>query len=287
MKKGSRKRHEARRGMDVKLLNISSATMETSYRPAQQRAKPESGHEKLALVIPTLHEAANLCPLLCRLRSALDSIDIPWEIIVVDDESGDGTEEIVAAIACEDRRVRLLVRRGEFGLSGAVLHGWKHSDASILGAMDADGQHPPELLPVLLAAMRRGHDIAIGSRCAGLGRRGWNPVRRLISTAAIWVARPLQSTRLRVRDPLSGFFVVNRKCIENVAFQTSGFKLLLEILVRGRIDSVKEIPFEFGPRRAGRSKVSASVVWHYMTLLARLYRVRFAMARVTPAALGD
>jgi dolichol-phosphate mannosyltransferase len=273
--------------MDVKLLNISSATMETSYRPAQRRAKPGSEHEKLALVIPTLHEAANLGPLLCRLRSTLESIDMPWEIIVVDDESRDGTEEIVAAIAREDPRVRLLVRRGEFGLSGAVLQGWKHTGASILGAMDADGQHPPELLPVLLAEIGMGHGIAIGSRYAGPGRGGWNPVRRLISRAAIWVARPLQSMRLRVRDPLSGFFIVKRQCIENVAFQTSGFKLLLEILVRGRVDSVKEVPFAFGPRRAGRSKVTARVAWHYLTLLARLYRARFAMARVTQAASGD
>src|SRR5579859_575380 len=248
MKKESWKGREARRGMDVKLLNISSATMETSYRPAQRRAKPEPGCEKLALVIPTLHEAANLGPLLCRLRSALEAVEIAWEVIVVDDESGDGTEEIVAAIAREDPRVRLLVRRGERGLSGAVLHGWQHSDASILGAMDADGQHPPELLPVLLDAIQRGHDIAIGSRYVSPGRPGGNPVRGLISTAAIWVARPLQSMRLRVRDPLSGFFVVKRECIENLAFQTSGFKLLLEILVRGRVDSVKEVPFAFGPR---------------------------------------
>ena len=286
MKKESRNRREARLIMDVKLLNLSSARTVTSYRVAQSRAKPTTSREKLALVIPALSEAANLGPLLGRMRSVLQPLNIPWEVIVVDDDSRDGTEEIVAAIACRDPRVRLLIRRGERGLSGAILHGWHHTDATIMGVIDADGQHPPEVLPQLLASIQRGHDLAVGSRYAG-GRAGWNPLRRIVSLAAIALARPLQSMRLRVRDPLSGFFLVRRHCVQNVDFQTSGFKLLLEILVRGRIASVEEIPFVFGRRRAGRSKVSARVAWHYMTLLARLYRSRLAMPRLPQAASGD
>jgi len=202
--------------MDVKLLNISSAITETSYRPAQSRAKPVSLDEKLALVIPTLREAANLGVLLCRVRRELEAVDIAWEVIVVDDDSRDGTEEMVASIAREDPRVRLLVRRCERGLSGAVLHGWKHTDAGILGAMDGDGQHPPELLLELLASIRRGHSAAIGSRYATGGRDGWNPFRRVVSKTAISVAGPLQSMRLGVRDPLSGFFMVMRRCVDDV-----------------------------------------------------------------------
>ena len=97
--------------------------------------------------------------------------------------------------------------------------------------------------------------LAIGSRYAGGGRGGWNPFRRLVSRAAIWIARPVQSMGLRVRDPLSGFFLVRRRCVENVMFQTSGFKLFLEILVRGRIDSIEEIPFAWVAGAGGRSKV--------------------------------
>jgi dolichol-phosphate mannosyltransferase len=243
--------------------------------------------EKIALIIPTLYEAANLCVLLSAVRLALARIAIPWEILVVDDESRDGTEEIVSAAAHEDPRVRLLVRRRERGLSGAILHGWQHTDATILGVMDADGQHPANLLPSLLDLIREGHDIAIASRyvCGGHGQA--NPIRRVISMAASAAARRLQPLRPRITDPLSGFFLVRRRCLENVSFQKSGFKILLEILVRGRIDSIEEIPFIFGRRQAGRSKVSAKVAWDYATLLARLYRDRFAMARIPQSAPSD
>lgn len=275
--------------MDVKGLtfNRSSATTVLSYRSAQSRAKRAWSGDKLALVIPTLHEGENLRGLLTRVCDALQRVDIPWEAIVVDDESRDGTEEMVAAIAREDPRMRLLVRRGERGLSGAILHGWRQSDATILGAMDADGQHPPEVLPELLAPILEGRDLAIASRYAQGGRGGWNPVRRLFSLAAIMAARPLQPQCLRVRDPLSGFFLVRRRCVENTPFQTAGFKLLLEILVRARIDSAEEIPFTFGKRRAGRSKVSAKVAWNYVTLLGRLYRARLSVPRIPQAASGD
>ena len=253
------------------------------------RRRPPQVHtpEKLALVIPSLHEAANLGTLLTRVRNALEGAGIGWELIVVDDHSRDGTEQIVSEIARHDPRVRLFVRLAERGLSGAILHGWQHTDATILGAMDADGQHPPETLPQLLASILSGHDIAIGSRYAPGGRSTWNPLRRFVSILALILARPLQPSWLPVRDPLSGFFMVRRKSVESVPLQTSGFKLLLEILVCGRIRSVSEVPFVFGCRRAGRSKVSVRVGWHYVTLLARLYRMRFAMLRRSPALSGD
>jgi dolichol-phosphate mannosyltransferase len=243
--------------------------------------------DKVALVIPALREAHNLRDLLGRVRSALAGVAIDWEVIVVDDDSGDGSEQIVAEVAREDPRVRLLIRRGERGLSGAVLHGWRHTDAGILGVMDADGQHPPESLPRLIAAIAKGNDLAIGSRYAGGGSRGGNPIRRLASIAAILAARPLQSNWPRVRDPLSGFFIVRRGCVEGVAFQTAGFKLLLEILVRGRIESIEEVPFAFGKRWAGRSKLSLRVAWGYLLLLGRLLREKYGLMRVAQQAPGD
>src|SRR3954454_12915144 len=134
-------------------FNMSSVTTVTSYRLADRRAKPAEApalaqsppHESLALIIPTLAEAANLGALLDRVRHALEPLHIPWEVVVVDDDSRDGTEEIVFALASQDPRVRLLVRRQQRGLAGAVLHGWRHTDATILGVMDADGQHPAEV----------------------------------------------------------------------------------------------------------------------------------------------
>jgi dolichol-phosphate mannosyltransferase len=228
--------------------------------------------DKLALVIPTLCEAENIAGLLDHVRSVLDPLRISYEILVVDDDSCDGTAAVVSAIAEEDPRVRLLVRKGERGLSGAILHGWERTDASVLAVMDADLQHPPELLPHLIAAMKEGRDLVIGSRYTPGGDLGqWNPVRRLLSAAAVWVTLPLQRRKLRAKDPMSGFFLVRRRCLPQTDFQKSGFKLLLEILVRGNIDSVKEVPFAFGLRYRGASKANFRVAWDYALLLLRLY----------------
>jgi dolichol-phosphate mannosyltransferase len=248
----------------------------------------EAKSPKLALIIPALREAENLRSLLGRTRAVLARLEVPYEILVVDDDSRDGSSEIVSAIAREDCRVRLLVRVGERGLSGAILHGWQNTVAPILGVMDGDGQHPPELLPALLKKLIDGADLAIASRYArGAKAGGSNPLRRLVSTAASLPALPLQSTRLRVMDPLSGYFLVQRRCVEHVLFQPKGFKLLLEILVRGRVHSVEEVPFNFARRKAGRSKVSARVAWDYVSLLAKLYADKYGGTRISQEASGD
>ena len=243
---------------------------------------------KVALVIPTLCEAGNLPALLDRVRRSLDPLEIDYEALVVDDDSCDGTAEIVNAIAARDPRVRLLLRKGQRGLSGAILHGWDCTDAPILGVMDADLQHPPELLPRLIAEMFSGCDLCIGSRYTlGGALGGWNPLRKLLSAAAVWATWPIQRAGLRARDPMSGFFLVRRECLDHIPFQRSGFKLLLEILVRARIASLREIPFAFGQRYRGASKATPAVALEYGRLLARLYRERFGMRREIPLATVD
>ncbi len=245
-------------------------------RPVSHPEDITGERERLALVIPAYREAANLPILLDRVRAALE--EDCYEILVVDDDSGDGTVELVSAIAAVDSRVRLVVRKGERGLSGAILYGWQLTGAGILGVLDADLQHPPEILPALLEAIREGNDLVIGSRYARGGQVGeWSPVRRLFSSAAIWAARPLKRRHLRVLDPMSGFFLVRRNCVDDIPFQKSGFKLLLEILVRGRIRSVREIPFSFGLRHAGRSKANIKVAVDYAALLTRLYWERLGL----------
>ncbi|HEY1984309.1 MAG TPA: polyprenol monophosphomannose synthase [Terracidiphilus sp.] len=248
--------------------------------------EPAAPH--LAVVVPALREAQNLPRLLTRTRKALCGLNLPYEIVVVDDDSRDGTREIVSAIASEDPRVRLLVREGERGLAGAILHGWQNTVAPILGVIDADGQHPPELLPRLLESVMDGSDVVIASRFVRGGKDcGSNLLRRTISAAAILLTRPLQREWLRVADPLSGFFLVRRRCVESVLFQPAGFKLLLEILVRGRIHSVQELPFAFARRNAGRSKISLRVGWDYLSLLARLYATKFGRTGISQPASGD
>jgi dolichol-phosphate mannosyltransferase len=249
-----------------------------SYTPAPGAATRT--RQKLALTIPTLREAANLPGLLRDVRAVLDPLEIGYEILVVDDDSRDGTEEIVTAISREDPRVRLLVRKGERGLSGAVLYGWRNTEAEILGVMDADLQHPPELLPALVAAILDGNDLAIGSRYIVGGQLGaWNPVRRWLSTVAVWATWPIQRPGVRAHDPMTGYFMLRRECIEGIQFQPSGFKLLLEILVRGHIRSVKEVPLAFGSRAQGASKANFKVGWDYAKLLARLYAERLGFGR--------
>jgi dolichol-phosphate mannosyltransferase len=107
----------------------------------------------------------------------------------------------------------------------------------------------------------------------------WNPVRKLLSVAAVWATWPIQRAGIRAKDPMTGFFLVRRECIAGVAFQPSGFKLLLEILVRGHVRSVEEIPFDFGLRSRGASKATAKVAFDYARLLARLYANRLGLRR--------
>lgn len=276
---------------------MSTVTVEPCYIPVDPEATLprtpavdlQPATEKLALVIPTLRECESLQVLLEQVRTALGAISIPYEILIVDDNSCDGTEELVTTIGRDDPRVQLLVRRGERGLSGAILHGWQHTDATVLGVMDADLQHPPELLPQLVAAILSGNDLVIGSRYVRGGGLGeWNPIRKLISAAAVWSTWPLQRPTLRAHDPMSGFFFVRRHCVDEVMFQPTGFKLLLEILVRGRIRSVKEVPFAFGRRCAGCSKAGMKVAWDYFLLLVKLYSTRWRSgARVIEGAAAD
>jgi dolichol-phosphate mannosyltransferase len=235
--------------------------------------EPGFSGKTFALVIPTLNEAGNIDKILGEATAALSKSDFEFEIAVVDDGSTDGTVDKVRSWSLRDPRVRLLSRTGERGLAGAVLFGWSQCQADLLGVIDADLQHPPSLLPKLLKETEKA-DIVIGSRYAQEdGVKGWNPIRALVSRLSTLAATPLISKKnLQVTDPMSGFFIIHRRCIQGLTFQTAGFKLLLEILVRGRIRKVKEIPYHFGIRHAGESKASASVAFHYLYLLTRLSR---------------
>jgi len=232
---------------------------------------------EFGLVIPTLNEGENLPLLLSRIQKSMRSMDLTYEVLIVDDDSRDGTAEVVADYAASDASIRLLVRHGCTGLAGAVIHGWKHTNASLLGVMDGDLQHPPELVPVLVDRVRDGVDIAVASRYAqALSAGGLSPARKAISRVGTLVSMPLQRPGLRIQDPLSGFFVIRRECIEGVDLQPEGFKILLEILARGNVRSVAEVPFQFSPRLKGTSKASVTTGFQYLSLLYKLlHHARF------------
>ena len=235
-----------------------------------------SNRPKLGLVIPTLNEAGNIPVLLERLSVAVAQAPVDCEFIIVDDGSTDGTAEAGLACAARDPRVRVFVRDSERGLAGAVIHGWAQTDADFLGVIDADLQHPPELLPDLLNPVLNGDDIAIASRYVA-GNEGslgeWNKFRVFVSRCSTLLATaPLRGRGLKVSDPLSGFFVVRRQCIDDLKLQPEGFKILLEILVKGRIKKTTEVPFQFATRQSGKSKADIRVALHYFTLLGKLSR---------------
>ncbi len=233
--------------------------------------RSSSHPESFALIVPTLNEAENISLLLSSAQAALESTNNPYTIIVVDDGSADRTREIVREHSRNDSRIQLVTRDGESGLAGAILCGWEHSDAELLGVIDADLQHPPDLLPLMLSEFGNDVDIVIASRYAKEnGVRGWNPVRATISRLSTIATRPLLRGRPGVTDPMSGFFIVRRQCIQGLTFQSKGFKLLLEILVRGHIRGAREVPYSFGLRHAGKSKASAGVAVQYLFLLGRL-----------------
>jgi len=231
---------------------------------------------KFGLVIPTLNEAGNIPVLLDRIHRALEAVELKYEIIVVDDDSQDGTADVVRERAATDPRVRLVVRTGERGLAGAVIRGWEETDADLLGVIDADLQHPPEVLPSLLAPVLNGADIAVASRYVNGNDVGeWNKFRLFVSRCGTLATAPLQRNGVRVKDPLSGFFIVRRECIDQLTLQPEGFKILLEILVKGRVKKAVEVPFQFGTRHSGKSKADVKVALQYFSLLGKLSRHAF------------
>ncbi len=225
---------------------------------------------RVSVVIPTFNEAGNIETLLRRLFHALEMAAMRGEAIVVDDRSPDGTADVAEETL--GGRGRVLRRQGPRGLAFAVEDGFAEARSEVICVMDADLSHPPESVPALVKAVEDGADLAVGSRyVAGGGIAGWPRTRRLLSRAACLMARPLTP----IRDSTSGFFCLRRPVIEGLDLHTGGFKIGLELFVRGNIKRVREIPFTFTDRQAGRSKLGRSVMLQYLLQLARLSAHRF------------
>jgi dolichol-phosphate mannosyltransferase len=229
---------------------------------------------KLSVVIPTFREVKNLEPVARTVEQALRDRHWAYEIIFVDDDSRDGSEELAAKLA-DQLPVRMIVRQGEKGLSTAVIRGITEAKGEVVVVMDADLSHPAERIPDMVAALEsRKHDFVIGSRYVAGGSLdpSWNWFRRLNSKVATWLALPLA----RIHDPMSGFFAFRRAEMPATHLLSPiGYKIGLELLVKGEFKNPGEVPIHFIDRVHGESKLTWKEQVRYLRHLRRLYQFRF------------
>ncbi len=229
----------------------------------------EHGGAQLTIVVPTLNERANISLLVTRLQESLRGID--WEVVFVDDNSNDGTIAAVREIAARDHRVRGIRRIARRGLAGACLEGILSSSAPIVAVMDGDLQHDETCLPAMFEIMRSGEaDLVVASRYENdaSADSGLTRLRSSGSRLATRLARLLLKTP--VKDPMSGFFMLRREIVDAVAPRLSrqGFKILLDIVASSPTTMrIREVPYVFGPRLHGQSKLDSLVVVEYIELL--------------------
>jgi len=224
---------------------------------------------ELSLIVPTYNEAENISELLERVERSLKGRS--FEIIIVDDNSEDGTADIAEKLNAKYGNINVLRRSGRLGLGSAVADGIRVARGDFLAVMDADLQHPPELLPRMLEEAEKGFDIVIASRYVkGGGVEEWSSLRRIISAGAIFLAHILLPKTKNIKDPISGFFLVRRSAVDGVILSHAGYKILLEILAKGMYDRVAEVSYTFKPRKRGKSKLSLKEMINYASLLLKL-----------------
>ena len=227
---------------------------------------------KFSIVIPTYNEAGGIERLIRELDDVFKQHALNGEIIVVDDNSPDGTGAIVDRLS-QEFPVRCLHRPGKLGLSSGVIDGWRvaRPDSEALGAMDADFSHDISILPKLVQALEDGYGLAVGSRYVrGGGITNWPWKRIITSKVACALAQPLT----RIKDITSGYFLVRRSAIEDVELDPIGFKIGLEVIAKGHYGKALEVPYVFTDRVSGESKLNEKEIFNYLKQLRRLYAGR-------------
>lgn len=235
--------------------------------------EPRAGDPRLSLIVPTRNEAQTLEAFLEAAVPVLErTLPGGWELIVVDDDSPDGTWRKALTLRARYPALRVLRRDGEKGLGSAVVRGWQIARGAVLGVIDADLQHPPEVCAALWAEMVRGADLAVASRhVPGGGVSEWSLRRRILSRGAQIVGLlVLPGLLAKVSDPLSGFFFLRREVLAGVRLEPVGYKILIEVLGRGRARWIAETGYVFRERASGASKVTARIYLDYLVHLARL-----------------
>jgi dolichol-phosphate mannosyltransferase len=227
----------------------------------------------VSIVVPTYREAENLPHLIDRIDRVRAEHGLDVELLIMDDDSKDGTEEVVAGLYKD--WVRLIVRKANRGLSPAVVDGLRAARHDVLVVMDADLSHPPEKIPEMLAALAAGADFVIGSRYVAGGSTDaeWGLLRKLNSKGATFLARPFT----RAKDPMAGFFALERRTFArgDAALNPIGYKIGLELLVKCGCRDVREVPIHFTDRKLGSSKLSFKEQLRYLQHLRRLFIYRY------------
>jgi len=248
------------------------ALMNDAIKPGPENPPQAAGLPQLSVVVPTFNERDNVTVLYRRLEATLK--DIPWEVVFVDDNSPDGTWEVVRGLARQDSRVRCIRRIGRRGLSGACIEGILAASAPYAAVIDADLQHDETQLPKMVGLLQSGAaELVVGSRyIEGGSADSFDKGRAGVSALATEVARRV--LKVQIADPMSGFFMIRRDRFEQLAPQlsTQGFKILLDIVAtaQGRLRTI-EVPFTFGTRQHGESKLDSMVALDFLGLvLAKL-----------------
>jgi len=215
----------------------------------------------LTVIIPTYKEEANIRNIITEVDAVFKRNNLNGEILVVDDNSPDGTISIVNELKNTKPNVNSIVRLEDHGLSQSVAEGFVQASSDILVVIDADLSHPPALIPAMYHEIMGGYDIVIGSRYMdGGGIKKWPLKRRIISLGATFLGRLLFPD---VSDPVSGFFAIRKSVVAKASLKPRGYKILLEVLGKGSWEKDKEIPFEFVDREIGTSKLKLKTIIEY------------------------
>ncbi|MFC2060177.1 glycosyltransferase [Chloroflexota bacterium] len=234
-------------------------------------------NKAISIIVPTYNEKDNIIPLVRRIDHFLSDHD--YEIVFIDDNSSDGTASLSESLSPE-YPVKVIVRKNKRGLASAVVDGLEHTTGQIIGVMDADLQHPPEVIPDMLAQIQKGADLVIASRYVkGGALRNWRLTRRIISKGAIFLAHLLLPSTRQINDTSSGFFMFNRQIIAKANLRPSGYKILLEIVIEGKYQNLVEVPYTIEARTSGQSKLSATQQIEYLKHIYGLMRRKGELLR--------
>jgi dolichol-phosphate mannosyltransferase len=262
---------------------LTDAEQIEAWRGMAIEAPPARSTPTLSVVVPTYQESTNIPVLFERLKVALK--DVPWELIVVDDDSPDGTSNVAFALAADDRRLRCLRRVNRSGLAGAVIEGWMSSSANFVAVIDGDLQHDESILPAMYDALAKGSgNLAIATRIRDPSNgAGLSPARQALSDLGAWFFRQIAGAA--ITDPMSGFFMIRREIVSRLAPRLSpdGFKILVDIILSaGGGLTIVEVPYVFRKRLAGESKLTPLVGIDFLGLVvhhatAELLPIRFVL----------